>query len=244
MRFGEFLIKSNQVSESEVLEALDLQKKHQRKKIGRILVELEEISQESLNLSLQRYFRDNQSSSLLEARKQSSTTGSPDGRLISERFGWIIWFEDQGRIEFLSTKFDDKDLEEAEKRIQKEITIRIVSKELFDSVSGPFRQRSREKSRASFLNEVDHPDKLEERLPYTSLFKECIAQAKEKGSKRYSYRTREVRSENLFSYSRRKGSLEESWKRAQKRLYIKGEIDRWYGSSYNWKTSRFANFFR
>ena len=56
MRFGYFLIKNKYITSKELQEALSLQKRYRRQKLGRLLVELEYLNQKGLNTGSYRLF--------------------------------------------------------------------------------------------------------------------------------------------------------------------------------------------
>ena len=57
MKLGEFLIQNRYIASKELEEALYLQKKYRKQKLGRLLVELESLSPKELNKALTDYFK-------------------------------------------------------------------------------------------------------------------------------------------------------------------------------------------
>jgi type IV pilus assembly protein PilB len=181
MMFGEYLIRIGALERPELDEALEAQR-FRPQKIGRILRDLDVISEEDLNRYLEGYQspREKKSVTELEAKERLKTISS---EIInwSEKIGVVPWNESNTEIEFLAAAFCDSWLEEAEKRFGKICTLHLVDSDIYLYLRNVlFGQDSIHSLQVSSPVDLDNTQKDS---PYTSLFRDVLdAAQKEKAS--------------------------------------------------------------
>ena len=143
MKFGECLVQWGYVKESQRDEALEIQCRHKRKKLGRILFELGYLDKKTLNLALTRFFDSrrpmnlNDCSSLEMAHKiREASKSSPKLRRLAKEYKALLYrdeIEDGANVEYLRGEtIDDDLLASTEELTQKEAYCWTISREEFE----------------------------------------------------------------------------------------------------------------
>ena len=135
MMFGEFLIKKNNITRSQVVEALELQK-YTKKKLGRLMVQLGFLTEEKLNMSLCLYFNAHcleTAERLKEKIQAGETRGTREIELLAREYSALFLGANDNQVEFIATIWDDSLVEKAESlgKYDKAF-IWVVSEEVFE----------------------------------------------------------------------------------------------------------------
>ena len=141
MKLGEFLIQNRYIASKELEEALYLQKKYRKQKLGRLLVELENLSPKELNKALTDYFKlinlSSENLKVLELKGQVERANPrPEMKHLAQKHKALVLREDSHKVEFLRVKeVDDSLLSKAEELTGKDAFCHIIPKETFDFLS-------------------------------------------------------------------------------------------------------------
>lgn len=184
--FGEFLIKKNMATHSQVTEGIKLQK-YAKKKLGRLMVQLGYFSQERLNEALHLYFRPK---SLYMASKLKGEIPlipliphEKSLEHIAKKYKALLINSSvrSDRVEFISTTLDDTFIEKAETLSQREAFVWIVTQEVFDFLKAKAQAIRGEKPHALAISRALSDDgKISGNSPYAKLVKECIDEAQKR----------------------------------------------------------------
>ena len=182
MKFGDFLIQNEFVGQNAVNEALMIQKRLKRQKLGRLLVELGHLDKQSLNLALTRYFNTTRNESALElkATVDKARATSKILKLTKDHKALAIK-EDQHGIEFIRVGLiDDELLAQAEELTGKNASCFIVSKDTFEYLNSSAKRQEVNTSNIVVTKALTDDDKLSNNSPYAKLFKEALGEAKKR----------------------------------------------------------------
>lgn len=184
MKFGQFLIQEKYVNREAVSDALMVQKRLKRQKLGRLLVELEYLKRDSLNLALTRYLNSKITKTALELQSiLAKTYPSPTTMALAKRYKAIVFKEDHKSVEFLKVDLvDDELLLETEGRTGKEAYCHIVSKETFEYLNQSAGIVGGGLSKIVITSSLSDDDKLSANSPYAKLFKEALCKAKKQST--------------------------------------------------------------
>ncbi|WP_158246748.1 GspE/PulE family protein [Halobacteriovorax sp. DA5] len=182
MKFGDFLIQNEFVGQNAVNEALMVQMRLKRQKLGRLLVELGHLDKPSLNLALTRYFNPSLNESALELRAiMAKAKPTPEILKLAKRYKALATKEDQYSIEFIRVDLIDDDLlAQAEEATGKNASCFIVSKDTFEYLSSSAKGQEANTSKIVVTKALSDDDKLCTNSPYTKLFKEALGEAKKR----------------------------------------------------------------
>lgn len=180
MKFGEFLVKENQVSQSDLNDTLEIQKKLKKKKIGRLLVDLGILDQGTLNRALTDYFKP-QIKNVLELHQKikGMTKISEELKALAHFHKSIVFNETDSLIEFVRLEtIDDKLLELAQNLTEKKALCWVVDKEEFNFLCQSTGNALIDRPQLVVSQNLTDDEKLDEDSPYARLFKEVVFEAK------------------------------------------------------------------
>lgn len=182
MKFGDFLIQNEFVGQDAVNEALMVQKRLKRQKLGRLLVELGHLDKQSLNLALTRYFNSSLDESALELRAIiDKAKPTPEILKLAKRYKALATKEDQYSIEFIRVDLiDDELLAQAEEATGKNASCFIISKDTFEYLNSSAKGQEVNTSKIVVTKALSDDDKLSTNSPYAKLFKEALGEAKKR----------------------------------------------------------------
>lgn len=182
MKLGEFLIQNKKISLQELQEALQIQARLKKKKLGRLLVELGHLSQAHLNLMLCEYFKARKTDVLAIQEMLREKQDFPDElKKFAQKHKALLIKPTEDKIVFLKVNFfDDALLESAEKLIHNDCYCWVVSHEEFSFLGqkGVFTSHSQ----VVLSKTLSEEDKLNESSPYAKAFKEALLKAIESGA--------------------------------------------------------------
>jgi len=177
MKFGEYLVKANLISEENVNQALRVQK-YIKKPLGRILRDQGLLDDHALNGSLLKFSGGNKKIASDELiREINQGRKSPEVAIILDAKRYLqISLEGQW-VRVLATNFDDQVAETIFDKLNLQIEFVIVTHEIFEFIAALDNTPSEglpKGGQASILNELSDDEKLIEHDAYTSLFRDCI----------------------------------------------------------------------
>ena len=176
MRLGELLVKQSAITDSDLQEALDVQR-YQKRKLGRILKDLGTISEETLNDFLAIHLGVQPNSSI-EALKSKVVEGtfSESFKALCKDSGVLPMEESDKFVKLISTIFADSMLTKFESRLQKEVGVVVLDQESFDFLDGHYSPKD---ETAGNLLRPGHDTGIFRSSPYSSLFLDLVKEAKE-----------------------------------------------------------------
>lgn len=180
MKLGEFLVQENKVTQEDLNDALEIQKKFKKKKIGRLLVDLGLIDQGVLNRALTDFLRP-QIKNILELHQKikSMPQVSDELKALAHSHKSIVFNETDSLIEFVRLEaIDDKLLELAHNLSRKKVQCWVVDKEEFTFLCQTTGQALTERPQLVVSQNLTDDEKLDEDSPYSRLFKEVMIEAK------------------------------------------------------------------
>lgn len=180
MKFGTFLVQENKVSQVDLEDALEIQKKFKKKKIGRLLVDLGFLTQETLNRSLTDFFKPEiQNVHELYQKIKLMPVLSQELKSLTHSHKAIVFQDSETQIDFVRMEvIDDKLLEFAQMTTGKKALCWVVDKENFNFLCQSTGQVIGDRPRLVVTKNLTDDEKLEEDAPYTKLFREIMLEAK------------------------------------------------------------------
>lgn len=182
MKFGDFLLNQKLVSKESLQEALDLQR-YKKQSIGRILRDLGQIDQHTLNRSLFLHLKPECNLKIEELKE--TIKKHQEGRenhfpLKNKRA--LLLDESENAFVLLSDTFQDEVLEACERRSGKAGKFVTVKTEIFEYLQKSFGVSHAAKSSLVLVRELTDDEKLSENDPYAMLFRECLEAAVKRGA--------------------------------------------------------------
>lgn len=179
MRFGEYLVSKNIVTQDAVNEALNTQK-YTKTLMGRILRDLGHMDQITLNRSLWFYQKPSKDEplSLLKEHVLEAIKDEPIFKFSLEHKVLPLKIT-QTHIEFICAFFRDDVIETCEKELKRTCSLFTVKQDAYEyllSAAGAPTLKSNNLLHTPTVLTDD--ERLNASDPYTMLFKECIAEAK------------------------------------------------------------------
>jgi len=184
MKFGEYLLDKNVISESNLSEALEVQKKLKKKKLGRLLVELGIIEKKTLNTTLFDFLKPKINDVFQLQNKMKNLSVISDGlKKLAKEHKAIIVYEDADRIEYLKPEFfDDELLERSERLTNKQALCWTIGQDEFNFLIQGTSHNLSAGPQIVVSRNLSDDEKLNESTPYAKLFKEILNKAKEDGA--------------------------------------------------------------
>lgn len=182
MKFGEFLLNQKLLSKESLQEALDLQR-YKKQLIGRILRDLGQIDQATLNRTLFLHLKPECSlkvDELKELLKNNREKQESHSTLKNKRV--LVLDESETSFVLLSDSFQDEVLEVCEKKSGKTGELFTVKTEIFDYLQKSFGNSHATKASLVLVRELTDDEKLSENDPYAMLFRECLEAAVKRGA--------------------------------------------------------------
>lgn len=180
MKFGTFLVQENKVSQTDLEDVLEIQKKFKKKRIGRLLVDLGFLTQETLNRSLTDFFKP-EIPNVHELYKKIKLMPalSQELKSLTHSHKAIVLNESEAKIEFIRMEIiDDKLLELTQSLTGKEAVCFVVDKEKFNFLCQTTGQVIGDRPQLVVSKNLTDDEKLEEDTPYSKLFREVMLEAK------------------------------------------------------------------
>lgn len=180
MKFGEFLIQGKKVSQENLEDALRIQNKFKKKRIGRLLVDLGLIDQITLNRTLTDYLRPEvENIHDLHQKVKSISNLSQELKSLAHSHKAIVSAETNSQIEFVRMELvDDKLLELAHDLTGKESKCFVVNKDEFNFLCQTTGQILTDRPQLVVSKNLTDDEKLDEDSAYTKLFKEIMLEAR------------------------------------------------------------------
>lgn len=180
MNFGTFLVQENKISQADLLDALEIQKKFKKKKIGRLLVDLGLMNQEILNRGLTDFFKSEiKNVHELHEKIKSMASVSQELKSLSHAHKAIVFQESEDQIDFVRMEvIDDKLLELTQGMTGKKALCWVVDKESFNFLCQSTGQVIGDRPQLVVSKNLTDDEKLEEDAPYSKLFREIMLEAK------------------------------------------------------------------
>ena len=181
MKFGEYLIEKNYLGFKEIDEALQVQAKYRRQKLGRILLELNYLDQNALNVALTRYLDNELPKNILKIQVELlKDIKSSQAQSIANKYGAIVFRENNFKIEYLVANLvDDELLANSEKITGKDASCWPLPQEIFNSLKGVCRSAKPNKSNIVVHSSLSDDDKINAACPFSKLFKQILTEAKQ-----------------------------------------------------------------
>ncbi len=180
MKFGTYLVQESKISQDDLADALEIQKKFKKKKIGRLLVDLGLITQETLNRGLTNFFKPeikNVYGLHQEMKLMSSLPQELKSLAMSHKA--IISQNSKNQIDFVRMELiDDKLLELAQTMTGKKALCWVVDKEGFNFLCQSTGQVVGDRPQLVVSKNLSDDEKLQEDSPYSKLFREIMVEAK------------------------------------------------------------------
>lgn len=180
MKFGEYLIQENKITKVELDDALEIQKKFKKKKMGRLLVDLGLLDHGTLNRVLTDYFRP-QIQNVLELHQKikGMTNLSDNLKALAHSHKSIVFNETENLIEFVRMEvIEDRLLEIAQTLTGKKTLCWVVNKEEFEFICQATGNSLIGRPHLVVSKNLSDDEKLDDESPYARLFKEVMFQAK------------------------------------------------------------------
>jgi type II secretory ATPase GspE/PulE/Tfp pilus assembly ATPase PilB-like protein len=180
MNFGTFLVQENKVTQTELNDALEIQKKFKKKKIGRLLVDLGFLTQETLNRSLTEFFKPEIKNIHEVYQKMKNGNHLSEGlKTLALSHKAIVLDESESKIEFIRLEvMDDRLLELTQSLTGKEVLCFVVDKEEFNFLCNSTGQVLIDRPQLVVSKNLTDDEKLDEDAPYSKLFSEVMLEAK------------------------------------------------------------------
>lgn len=184
MKFGTFLVQENKISQADLEDALEIQKKFKKKKIGRLLVDLGLVAQETLNRSLTDYFKPEiKNVHELHQKIKLMPALSHELKSLAHSHKAIVFQDSETQSDFVRMGvIDDKLLELAQIMTGKKALCWVVDKESFNFLCQSTGQVIGDRPQLVVSKNLTDDEKLEEDAPYSKLFKEVMIEAKKKSA--------------------------------------------------------------
>ena len=181
MKFGRYLITQNLISESDLKEVLEIQKKLKKKKLGRLLVELGTFDKQTLNSTLIDFFEARITNlSKIQEKIRELPLLSEELRKLASNHKAIIINESKSKIEYLKANFfDDELLEKSETLSNKKSFCWVIGTEEFNFLSQKSSYLKRSLPQVVVSKNLTDDEKINSTSPYAKLFKEIVIRAKE-----------------------------------------------------------------
>ena len=181
MRFGEFLVHKNLISQEDLGGALSLQRYH-REKLGRLLVELGKLSQDQLDTQLLAFKNpqcDKGVGDLLKMLQQEKRSIDIQERLTLRRLVFLGEYSNKYRI--LGSVFSDALQVELEREFEREIELLVTEKRKIDLLLGRITDHRPPITKGSdtYKNKTTITQASNTNDPYKALVSECIANARQ-----------------------------------------------------------------
>lgn len=178
--FGKFLVEKGFIGQELVDEALKIQKKHKRQKLGRLLIDLEYLDQKNLDMALTSYLNPQITKDISELRLAIEKVNCADEiNKLTRKYRSIVLFEDNTKIELLRTNVVNDELISALEAITgKEVHCWVCSKDTFDFLRQSQSGQTGHQSKIVVSRNLSDDDRLCGSSPYAKLFKEIVTVAK------------------------------------------------------------------
>lgn len=182
MKLGQFLIQEKKISQQELNEALEIQKKF-KKKLGRLLVELGFLNPLELNMHLVNYFHAKKENIFLIKEMMKDIVSLPNGiKKLAQKHKAIIISCSNNKIIFVKADFFDDGLIEAiENMTGNRSLCWVITQEEFLFLA--------QENTTNFVSSqiivnraLSEDEKLNESSPYAKLFNESLHKAKEQNA--------------------------------------------------------------
>lgn len=182
MKFGESLIRQGYVTKKQISNALLIQPKYKKIKIGRLLVELGSITQQDLDRSLTLFLGKKLTESLVEIKaKKKKQNLSTKMLKIENDYNIFIKEEYNNSIEIVMCDIiNDQLLKKIENLISKDISIFSVTKEKFKFLRDNERKQEKTKNELIISKNKTDDEYLNESIPYANVIKDALKEAKVK----------------------------------------------------------------
>lgn len=180
--FGEFLIENGLITQADYSAAIELQR-FQKRKLGRLLVDLEILSTSDLDKALLAYLRPRCALSIHELKEKLSTVPkvSKDLEFLKVKRMLPVYFGSD-YIHLISDSFSDVAIEAAEIYFEKLIHLEMVPTEIFTILSTSGSASSVQNGKITLAEELSSDELLQAHDPYAFLVHECLQEAKRLGA--------------------------------------------------------------
>lgn len=178
MNFGEYLIKNKIITSRELTDALNAQK-YINKKIGRILVELGYIEQDSLNIYLTRFFKAVKSENIDKGfiyEKINSLDLNEELLKTLLDLNFIPLDLKDDKLALLVTEVNDQKIELLEKSFPYIVYFKVISDELFNYAKIIRKNKALQEVQKNELSSKANKNEIDG--PYNKIYKELIEKAK------------------------------------------------------------------
>ncbi|MGE0172450.1 MAG: GspE/PulE family protein [Oligoflexales bacterium] len=178
MKFGEFLVSNGFADQMSINDALALQR-YSKKRLGRLLVELDLLQQDVLDKALITFFDCDCKLALSEVEKKILTLiGDPRLKELWKLHGILPLNISDVKIEFVTRRLRDGILQDIEAKTGKECRLFILP----DETMGYLEKATSTEKRAGGSNlnlnwSLTDDEKLAIREPFTRIFRDCLEAA-------------------------------------------------------------------
>lgn len=180
MKFGEYLLQKRIITDTALDEALEVQIKFKKKKLGRLLVELGLIDRKTLN-SILFDFLQPKIDDVFQLQKKIENLKKISTKLkkLAKEHKAIIVYEDSDCVEYLKSEFFDDDLlERSEALINKQAWCWTIGQDEFNFLVQGTTHFFNNVPQIIVSRNLTDDEKLNETTPYAKVFKEILNKAK------------------------------------------------------------------
>lgn len=179
MKFGEFLVRNGVIDEHAVATALSIQR-FRKRRLGRLLMELELLSKEALDRALQTFFDCSCKLPIneIEERMRELLPDHPFKELQAA-YGVLPIGVSTSALEFVTRRFRDDAIEEIESKFAKECRLYVLPVETMDYLQDvATSEKAAGRINSLTLNRsLTDDEKLASREPFARIFRDCLAAA-------------------------------------------------------------------